>query len=67
MKCPPTEFRELFKPGDYIRGWSTGKTVKITAIGEERFLYRDVGHSGRRAEYVRGITATWLWEKVEQP
>lgn len=70
MKCPhcqapkltPKEFRETFKVGDIISGWSTGKKVRITAIGEERFLYKETEVS-RRGEYVRAIVATWLWKK----
>lgn len=34
----PEEFKKVFKVGDKICGWSTGKVVIITAIGEKRFL-----------------------------
>lgn len=35
------DFKAKFKVGDCIMGWATGKVVKITAIGEKRFLFAD--------------------------
>lgn len=34
----PAQFKATFKVGDEICGWSTGKTVKISVMGETRFL-----------------------------
>lgn len=33
------EFRKKFKRGDILTGYSTGKRVRITGIGDTRFLY----------------------------
>lgn len=74
MKCPhcqaprltTTEFRKEFKVGDIIQGWSTGKKVMITAIGEERFLYKNADGYHRNKEYVSTIRATWLWKKAQE-
>lgn len=38
------EFKLVFKPGDKVIGWATGKVVEITAIGNSRFLCLD--HNG---------------------
>lgn len=37
----PAEFKKMFRVGDYVCGWATGKTVRITAIGDRRFLHID--------------------------
>jgi len=39
------EFKDKFKVGDLIRGASWANFVVITAIGEGRFLYRQVSNS----------------------
>lgn len=33
------EFKEKFKVGDKLEGFSTNKSMVITAIGRDRFLY----------------------------
>jgi len=55
------EFRQKFKVGDRITGWSTGKVATITAIGEFRFLFKDFRQGG---EWVRAIEAPFRWKKV---
>jgi hypothetical protein len=73
MKCPHcqadkmtvAEFTAAFKPGDMISGWSTGKVVQVTAIGESRFLYLDGNRLGAHGkEFVTSIRASWFWKKV---
>jgi hypothetical protein len=56
------EFKETFKIGDEITGWATGKSIKIIAIGNERFLWIDQfsGHEG-----VSKMTAN-KWAKTEE-
>lgn len=44
-KYTKEEFKRTFSIGDSLTGWSTGKQVKITAIGEDKFLALD--HHGR--------------------
>lgn len=61
----PDEFRAHFKLGDIIVGWSTRKRCRITAIGEERFLYRDLALDAFRnnsIERVAKIRQGFLWE-----
>jgi len=59
----PEEFKARFKVGDVILGWSTRKRCQITAIGEERFLYRDPSPDfGRYAERVAKIRQSFVWE-----
>lgn len=55
------EFKLIFKVGDYLTGWSTGKTVCITAIGEKRFLAKDL--CLRKEERVCSIEGG-TWAKV---
>ena len=57
----PEEFKALFKVGDLVCGWSTGKTVRITAIGHHRFLA--LGYGNR--EEVNTITGN-AWVKVNE-
>lgn len=61
----PDEFKETFRVGDFIRGWSTRKLMQITAIGESRFLYRDFRGSDR--EWVAAMENVMArWEKDEE-
>lgn len=55
------EFKAIFKVGDYVCGWSTGKRVKITAIGNHRFL--GLGYNDR--EEVNSITGQ-AWVKADR-
>jgi hypothetical protein len=55
------EFKSIFKVGDLICGWTTGKTIQITAIGHHRFL----GIAGKDREEVNSITGN-AWVKVEK-
>lgn len=59
------EFKEQFKVGDVIMGWSTRKECLITAIGEERILYRSYRYGGELepTERVAKIRQLFLWEK----
>lgn len=62
----PDEFRAKFKPGDVVLGWSTRKRCRITAIGEERILYRDLAldaFRGTAIERVAKIRQNFVWEK----
>ena len=56
------EFKLVFKVGDLLCGWATGKTVKITAIGETRFLAID--YYANLGERVCSIEGT-AWVKIE--
>lgn len=55
------EFKKAFKVGDSISGWSTGKVVTITAIGESSFLCKSKYYSEK--EQKCSFTAT-TWIKV---
>lgn len=61
------EFKTLFKVGDIITGWSTRKRIKITAIGEERILFRDFACDSYRPsiERVAKIRQSFNWQLVE--
>lgn len=61
------EFKTLFKVGDVVTGWSTRKRCRITAIGEERILYRDIALDSYRPsiERVAKIRQSFNWEKSE--
>lgn len=61
-KYTKQEFKLVFKIGDHICGWGTGKTVRITAIGESRFLARDLYTKGE--ERVCSIESL-AWVKIE--
>lgn len=64
----PEEFKDQFKVGDTIIGWSTRKPCKITAIGIERFLYNDCRldtFRGHVVERVAKIRQNFLWTKAE--
>jgi len=52
----------VFKVGDAITAWETGKECIITAIGDTKFLYRQVGRQG---EYMCKISCH-LWRLVSQ-
>lgn len=58
------EFKKLFKVGDVILGWSTRKRIRITAIGEERILYRDLALDSYRpgVERVAKMRQSFNWE-----
>lgn len=57
------EFIETVKVGDYLKGYSTGKIVQVTGIGETRFFYRD---EYRRSEYVSNMSSQMAkWRKVD--
>lgn len=64
LKMSCKEFKEAFKPGDLIQGWSTGKVVEITAVGQQRFLYIQDSMGRRNKEFVQSIAAPWMWKKV---
>lgn len=51
------EFKELFKVGDQIMGYSTNKIVTITAIGETKFLYFD--YDKERVATMTSVLARW--------
>lgn len=59
------EFKRLFSVGDIITGWSTRKKIRITAIGEERILFRDIALDSYRPsiERVAKIRQSFNWEK----
>jgi hypothetical protein len=63
MSCE--EFKTLFKVGDIITGWSTRKRIRITAIGEERILFRDIDLDSYRPsiERVAKIRQSFNWLK----
>jgi len=55
------EFKKTFKVGGQIKGYGTGLIFTITAIGENRFLYR----RGDGQESVGTMNAlTPRWRKV---
>ncbi len=61
----PEEFKKTFKVGDKVCGWVTRKVVTITAIGEERFLYREGYYGSHQREGVATMCqAAWRWEKA---
>jgi len=51
------QFKKDFKAGDIVEGYSTNAQVVITAIGEERFLYRD--YVGERVATIVNCDAKW--------
>ena len=57
------EFKTAFKTGDLICGWATGLTIRITAIGERRFLALDLL---RKCERVCTMDAVQGWVKMER-
>lgn len=57
------EFKKRFKRGQIIVGWSTGLPMKITAIGDKRFLFV-CPTSPNWGERVCAITnANYKWRK----
>lgn len=58
MNCPnckcdfthftATRFKKTFKVGDVVTAWPTSKKVRISAIGESRLLYIDIGGTKER-------------------
>ncbi len=63
-QMPVDEFKSLFKVGDILTGWSTRKKIRITAIGEERILYRHADGHRPEIERVAKIRQSFNWEKV---
>jgi hypothetical protein len=60
----PKEFKATFKIGDVICGYSTNKRVKITAIGEERFMYVSVDCASEKGkERVAKMSVATGWAK----
>ena len=55
------EFKATFKIDDVIIGYSTNKKVRITGIGETRFLYKALEYQPNK-ERVASMTAT-AWKK----
>jgi hypothetical protein len=53
------EFKQLVKVGDYLRGWATGKIVKVTAIGLGRFLFLVNGYRKREGVATMICQANW--------
>jgi hypothetical protein len=52
------EFKSLVKVGNYLIGYSTKISAKVTAIGEKRFLY--INHHGREAvSKIENYQACW--------
>ena len=52
------EFKRNCSVGDYLEGFTTGKEVRITAIGETRFLYID--RLGRECvSKIQNVAANW--------
>lgn len=56
------QFKERFKVGDTVIGWSTDKKITITGIGERRFLYKAIDYSPNK-ERVASMTVT-AWRKA---
>lgn len=53
---PIEEFKQTFKVGDLIEGYATNKIVKITAIGNEKFLYIDPEHGKTYFKYAERVS-----------
>lgn len=53
------QFQREVKVGDYLYGYSTGKKVTVTAIGEERFLYLHEYIKGEKVAKILSVTANW--------
>jgi len=58
----PDQFKNTFKVGDTLTGHSTGMAMKLTAIGECRFLYTD----SRDKECVATIMAQFGWKLISR-
>lgn len=58
----PETFKQTFKVGDVIESWSTCKRLRITAIGESRFLGKDY----KGDERVCTMAFTQGWTKVDE-
>lgn len=57
------EFKRDVKVGDTLQGYSTGKTVRVTAVGETRFLYVDHDsryHLEERVSLMVSPSAHWV-------
>lgn len=57
----PETFKQTFQVGDVIESWSTCKRLRITAIGETRFL----GVDWRGYERVCTMGFIQGWTKVD--
>lgn len=56
----PETFRAEFKVGDFLSGWSTGKIIQITAIGQTRFFAKT--HNGREEACAMHHAQGWTKE-----
>lgn len=53
------KFKEIFKPGDWVEGYSTNMRYKITAIGEQRMLIIQEGQKKENVAMIDHQQAYW--------
>ena len=53
------EFKAEFKVGDTVEGYPSNIRVRITAIGEERFLFRWAFEQIEGVSLIRNKSARW--------